>query len=285
VNFEICAEEGAGNWEGPRVEGLVRQAIEHLGGIDDDRSLWRVVDLAIVLYRQRRYEEAEHYGAIAVTRYLDLGAEVYAVWGMTWLAQIHVQRGDMGKARDLLLILASIARRVRSTQNESSVFWVAMPLALDAGLPLLAARAYGALTHGTYATTSGLHSTVRITAEEWLARAARGRSSVEIELAVREGAEEDPVRLVELIEEQLRSRRAPGARATTPALRHGELTPREVEVLSLVGAGRSDGDIAAELFISPKTASVHVSNVKAKLGVDSRLEMALRARDMGLVRA
>ena len=66
-------------------------------------------------------------------------------------------------------------------------------------------------------------------------------------------------------------------------VRHGQLTPREVEILTLVGQGRSDPEIAERLFISPKTASVHVANVKAKLGAASRLETALRARDMGLV--
>ena len=45
-----------------------------------------------------------------------------------------------------------------------------------------------------------------------------------------------------------------------------DLTPREREVLALVSAGRSNGEIAAQLFISTKTASVHVSNILAKLG-------------------
>jgi DNA-binding CsgD family transcriptional regulator/tetratricopeptide (TPR) repeat protein len=52
------------------------------------------------------------------------------------------------------------------------------------------------------------------------------------------------------------------------------LTPREREVLTLVAAGRSNRAIADELFISVKTASVHVSNILAKLGVSSRTEAA-----------
>jgi len=52
------------------------------------------------------------------------------------------------------------------------------------------------------------------------------------------------------------------------------LTPREQEVLRLVAAGRSNGDIAAELFISRRTASVHVSNILGKLGASSRGEAA-----------
>jgi DNA-binding NarL/FixJ family response regulator len=60
------------------------------------------------------------------------------------------------------------------------------------------------------------------------------------------------------------------------------LTPRELEVLHLLIAGRSNRQIAEQLFISGKTASVHVTNILAKLGVHSRLEAAARARDLGL---
>ena len=61
-----------------------------------------------------------------------------------------------------------------------------------------------------------------------------------------------------------------------PALRRGrfDLTPREQEVLALVASGMSDGEIAESLVISKKTASVHVANIKAKLGASSRVEVA-----------
>ena len=60
------------------------------------------------------------------------------------------------------------------------------------------------------------------------------------------------------------------------------LTPRELEVLRLVAAGRSNGQIAEALFISRKTASVHVSNILAKLGVHTRTEAAAAAHRMGI---
>jgi DNA-binding NarL/FixJ family response regulator len=50
----------------------------------------------------------------------------------------------------------------------------------------------------------------------------------------------------------------------------------------LVAAGRSNRDIAAELFISAKTASVHVSNILGKLGVSGRGEAAARAHQLRL---
>ena len=57
-----------------------------------------------------------------------------------------------------------------------------------------------------------------------------------------------------------------------------DLTPREREVLALVADGRSDGQIAEALFISKKTASVHVASIKGKLGASSRVEMAMLAK-------
>ena len=60
------------------------------------------------------------------------------------------------------------------------------------------------------------------------------------------------------------------------------LTGREREVLRLLVAGRSNREIAAALFIAPKTASVHVSNILGKLGAASRTEAAAIALQAGL---
>ena len=60
------------------------------------------------------------------------------------------------------------------------------------------------------------------------------------------------------------------------------LTDREAEVLRLVAAGRSNQQIADTLFITRKTASVHVSNILGKLGVSNRVEAAAVAQRLGL---
>ena len=68
------------------------------------------------------------------------------------------------------------------------------------------------------------------------------------------------------------------------ATRAGEhLTPREREILGLVALGRSNKQIGAQLFISAKTASVHVSNIMAKLGAAGRGEAVAVARERGLL--
>ncbi len=57
------------------------------------------------------------------------------------------------------------------------------------------------------------------------------------------------------------------------------LTARELEVLRLVAQGRTNSEIGELLFISKKTASVHVSHILAKLGVSSRVQAAGLAHD------
>src|SRR3954471_18142374 len=73
--------------------------------------------------------------------------------------------------------------------------------------------------------------------------------------------------------------------ADEPGIDAFGLTEREREVLELLAEGRSNPQIAAELFISPKTASVHVSNILGKLRVTGRGEAAAIAHRHGLSRA
>ena len=70
--------------------------------------------------------------------------------------------------------------------------------------------------------------------------------------------------------------------STASAVRPFGLTERELEVLALLADGLSNQEIADALFISPKTASVHVSNIYAKLGVESRVAAATLAHSVGI---
>jgi DNA-binding CsgD family transcriptional regulator len=68
---------------------------------------------------------------------------------------------------------------------------------------------------------------------------------------------------------------------SSPAASLG-LTHREAEVLALVAQGRTNRQIGQALFITPKTAGVHVSRILAKLGVAGRGEAAAVAHRLGL---
>lgn len=67
-----------------------------------------------------------------------------------------------------------------------------------------------------------------------------------------------------------------------PASADDSLSPREIEVLGLVGRGLSNREIADKLYISERTARTHVSNVLTKLGLASRTQAALWAVREGL---
>jgi predicted ATPase/DNA-binding NarL/FixJ family response regulator len=91
-------------------------------------------------------------------------------------------------------------------------------------------------------------------------------------------AAEELARLGERIERRL-GRRAAGQ------LEHAGLSRRELEVLRLVSVGRTNREIARELFLSPRTIDMHVRNVLTKLGCRSRTEATRRAVELGLLQS
>jgi DNA-binding NarL/FixJ family response regulator len=105
-------------------------------------------------------------------------------------------------------------------------------------------------------------------AEALLASGARGDAL----LAIRRAIEDDFARWPGVRKDRAEAlaRRLQGSSARAD----GELTTREREVAALVAGGLTNGQLAERLFISPKTAAVHVSNILAKLGLSTRAEIA-----------
>ncbi|HVL23413.1 MAG TPA: response regulator transcription factor, partial [Thermomicrobiales bacterium] len=79
----------------------------------------------------------------------------------------------------------------------------------------------------------------------------------------------------------------PAASVTAPAEPVAEpshnLTPREIEVLRLLAQGRSTQEIADALFISPRTAGTHITNILGKLELTSRTAAVAHAMRTGIV--
>jgi DNA-binding NarL/FixJ family response regulator len=75
-----------------------------------------------------------------------------------------------------------------------------------------------------------------------------------------------------------------GAGGSAAAETLERLTPREREVLALVGRGRSNAEIAEQLVLSPLTAKTHVARLFSKLGARDRAQLVVTAYESGLVR-
>ena len=79
------------------------------------------------------------------------------------------------------------------------------------------------------------------------------------------------------------AQRGAGRGAARPAPELEALTPREREVLTLVGRGRSNAEVAAALVLSPLTAKTHVARLFAKLRARDRAQLVVIAYESGLV--
>jgi two-component system, NarL family, response regulator LiaR len=87
-----------------------------------------------------------------------------------------------------------------------------------------------------------------------------------------------------VLESQVASKLMNRFRQPKPAVQpHEELTEREMEVLRLIASGKSNQDVADELYIGIKTVKFHVTNILAKLGVEDRTQAAIYAFKHGLV--
>ena len=124
-----------------------------------------------------------------------------------------------------------------------------------------------------------LLAALRAGARGYLLKGANQREIVRAVTAVAEGQAIFGPAIAARVAELFSARPQSAAQGPFP-----QLTAREREILDLLAAGRSNQQIAAALFLSPKTVRNAVSNVFAKLHVADRAEAIVRARDAGLGR-
>jgi ATP/maltotriose-dependent transcriptional regulator MalT len=183
---------------------------------------------------------------------LHVGGNVLAAArAISELASIAIARGDPYHAVDVCE--AELARNDRGTSSASDgAVWygIARARAALGQAELADAAARRALE---LATRSGDAVTVR-EAREVLAEVAQMPGGGRV--VVRRAGDDGPVE---------------------------SLTPREIEVLRLVALGRSNRQIADELFVSVGTVKSHVNSISGKLGAANRVEAVARGRDVGLL--
>ena len=226
-----------------------------------------------------RPDEARRQAERAVSLYEATGPWTGIGWPLALLARACARLGDRDAARAALLRAIAGAREHENAVVVASTLEAALSYYVAFGDPTLGCRAFGAIRGGGFASGPAVTEILDRVAEPDLARARQRIGAVNVEAAIVAGAGLDPSAILVEIERGLEGdEHAPAAPLIR--LRHGDLSPREVDVLRLLADGRADREIGEALFISPKTASVHVSTIKEKLGVRTRVEAVIRAREL-----
>ncbi|MGY1806792.1 LuxR C-terminal-related transcriptional regulator [Blastococcus sp. SYSU D00669] len=254
-------------------QGRFEEASALLDGAAGDRRA------AVPLARLHLAEGRAELAATVLRRAVDeLPAEVLGYEEVGLLAELHAAAGRPAEAGDCAVRLRSLAARTGLAHVQARADLVS-------GLLLAAEGADGAVAHLEASLSRFTRAGLPWDAARCRVALGRALAPVSPEVAVAEwstawrvfhdlGAGGEADRVAGLL------RRA-GVRTAPSPRSPGPLTRREREVLELLAAGLSNGEIAERLVLSKRTVEHHVGSVFAKLGVRSRTQAALQTRRAG----
>ena len=257
------------------LQGRIDEAEQLLSGYETDPDAIRAVVATCLARGELRTAEA-----IVARRLDEIGREnLLAVPLLEQLVQIRLADDRVEEAHDAAEALAEIAGSSGRERVEAAAALARGRVARAAG----EADAVNALQQAVNGFARlGLRLEVAQARLE-LAHALVGQSPAgAIETARHARNELEALGALRDADAAAALMRSLGARGRAGPRSLGSLSRREVEVLRLLGEGQSNREIAARLFISPKTAEHHVSRVYRKLGLKSRAEAAAYAvRNLG----
>jgi non-specific serine/threonine protein kinase len=273
----VAVEQGDADRAGPFYDEAL--------AVSEAAKLW--VDAAMVRINQGRvaiargdYEQAdaliEKGLGVEQTAGNTLGVSIALLFlGVAALGRGDVRRAAACHQEGIALAWPQQDRKVLAEHLQGIA-----AVAAACGLPVQAARLYGA-TEAWVTTAFRPNATIRAASE----RAVAGLRARFDEQACSTAWEDGrALALADAVAEAL-ALEAPVEVPTQPSEpeRRFDLTPREIEVLRLVAAGKSDREIADALFVSPRTVGAHVSHLLAKLGVENRAAAAALASREALI--
>jgi DNA-binding NarL/FixJ family response regulator/lipopolysaccharide biosynthesis regulator YciM len=231
---------------------------------------------------------AEHCRSI-LERWGQTEDRHYVVAPLRWATSLFAESGDGAGARTCAAALAQIAATAGQGEAMSALSHALGETALLDGNPEQAAVQFAqaiALLHGVDTPYERAESQRRAAAA--LAVSGRREEAVEHLVAAYRTARRLEARplagqvadSLAMLGEQAQRRLG---RRTVAQLAHGGLTRREVEIVRLVAMGRTNREIAQQLFLSPRTVEMHVGSILLKLDCRSRADAARRASELGLL--
>lgn len=248
--------------------------------------------LAMVAAAEGLEDEASRYCRELLARWEESEDHHYAVWGMRWAVGHHARRGDRADANAATEALSRMAAEAGHPDALAALAQALGELALLEGDEAAAAEH---LTRAVelHRNLAIPHERAQIELRAGTVLAAAGRREEALERLcdayrcarklgagpLASTAAQEVAGLGESVAQRL------GSRAAAASEDGIALTRRELEVLRHVAIGRTNREIAQELFISPRTVDMHVRNLLSKLDCRSRVEASHRAGELGLLDA
>jgi DNA-binding CsgD family transcriptional regulator len=245
--------------------------------------------LARVAAAEGADDEARQHARSLLTRWRESDDHHYAIAGLRWAATYFASRDDAAGAHECADALSRIASRTGHPDALAALGCVIGETALlDGDAATAAEQAVRAADLHHDLDMPFERAQIELRAGVALAAAGEREPALErlssaYRLARRLGARPlaaEAAREVSLLGESV-SRRL-GERAAADANGAG-LSRRELEVIRLLAVGRTNREIATDLFLSPRTVDMHVRNILRKLDSRSRVEAAHRAGELGLL--
>ncbi len=245
--------------------------------------------LAYVAAAEGAEEEAAEHCRTLLARWEESEDHHYAVWGIRWATAFFARQGDRERVHACTEALAKMASEAGHGDALAALAQAIGEMAVLDGDEAAAAEHFSRAVelHRTLAVPFE-RAQIELRAGVVLAAAGEREQALErlcdayrtaSKLGARplaSAAAREVAELGESVAQRL------GARAATRA--DGvQLTRRELEVLRLVSIGRTNREIAGELFISQRTVDMHVRNLLGKLDCRSRVEASHRAGELGLL--
>jgi predicted ATPase/DNA-binding CsgD family transcriptional regulator len=283
LNLLGIAEEDRGAYDAAApLFAEARACFEEVG----DRSLvsQAVYHLGLIALGQGDLDQASERFAEAERLARAEGDDFNLAAALCYHGLVHCARGALARAADALEEALALDRAAGNREGVAIDVAGLAVLAAAAGRPDAAARLLGAA--GGLCDRLGLRPFAlpeRVAYDRALATARDLLGEPAFAAAWAEGqARTLDAESAADVEAVLAATRPPSATAKPPDPAHDHgLTPRELDVLRLLVAGRSNPEIAAALFVSPRTVTTHVEHIFAKLGVSSRAEAAALAARRG----
>jgi DNA-binding NarL/FixJ family response regulator len=245
--------------------------------------------LAIVAAAEGLEDEATSRCRELLARWEESEDHHYAVWGIRWATTYFARRGRRNDAQACTAALGKMAAEGGHDDAVAALAQAVGELALLEGDEVTAAEQMSRAVE-LHRVLAIPHERAQVELRAGVALAAAGEREEAVErlcdsyrCARKLGAQplaaeaaKEVAALGESVAERLGSRAAAASEGV-------QLTRRELEVLRHVAVGRTNREIAQELFVSPRTVDMHVRNLLGKLDCRSRVEASHRAGELGLL--